>query len=80
MGAGSGAPAGKEAAGEGLAAGAGVGPGSGAGVTICVGVGGRLAAAPSEPAVPLMTPWKPAGKKPPMPVVLPIVAMLISCK
>ena len=55
-----------------LVVGAGVG-------TPTLGMGGRLATAPTEPCVPLMTPWKPAGKKPPLPTVLPIVAIWISC-
>ena len=40
---------------------------------------GRFDAAPAEPDAPLMAPWKPCVKKPPLPVVLPSVAMLMSC-
>ena len=39
----------------------------------------RVATEPIEAEVPLITPFKPDGKKPPMPVELARVAMLITC-
>ena len=82
-----GAPAGTAPAGAAVGAfvvvtGAAVGPGVGAGMGRTTGppeTAGRVAAAPREPTVPLMTPLKPAMKKPPTPEALPSVAMMTSC-
>jgi len=77
-----GAPAGTGAgaAGVGAVAGTAIGAETGPGVlTGAPETAGRLAADPRDPRVPLMTPLKPAMKKPPTPVVLPSVAMLTSC-
>jgi len=80
----SGAPAGAAAGaavvGVVVVAGTATGPEAGPGVTTgAPETAGRLAAEPRDPLVPLMTPLKPAMKKPPTPVVLPSVAMLTSC-
>ena len=40
----------------------------------------REATDPMEAEVPLMAPFSPCGKKPPLPLALPRTAMLITCK